>query len=121
MCFVVKKGLIYSRSDKMKIVKINEQEIILDYRAASKILEDAINHGTADYVVTGCSKYLENIIITLEEADIDSPFEYIIAPISAKSEADLIASIRSRYDAGFTTISTFNTDKLFWGLFAKKL
>jgi len=105
----------------MKIVKINEQDVILDYRSASQVLEDAIKHSHNNTVVTGCSKYNENIIITLEEINADTVFKYIIAPISAKSEADLIASIRSRYDSGFSTISTFNTDKLFWGLFAKQI
>ncbi len=69
--------------------------------------------------VVGCCKYSDNIIVNLEESTEEQP-ESIIAPLPANNEEELIAQIRSRYDSGFSTISSFDIADQPWGLFAKQ-
>jgi len=103
----------------IRIITIDEEEVLLDYRAASNIINDAcVRDGLG---VVGCSKHNNFIVVNCESASSGSEMRYLIAPIDAKSDAELIASIRNRYDSGFSTISTFEVGGKFWALFAQDL
>jgi len=100
----------------IKIVTIEEQELLIDYKAASSIINTACKRD--DLMVTGCCKHNNNIIINLEPAAEDDTKTYLLAPLPASSDSELVATIRSRYDAGFTTITKFDIESQSWGLFS---
>ena len=103
----------------MRIIKINEEEILFDYRNASEIVNKAIRNSQNNTKVTGCCKHNDNIIVTIEETKDKSSLIYIFAPLPVKSDSELIATIRSRYDSGFSTITKFDIDDTSWGLFSQ--
>ena len=103
----------------IKIVTIDEQEILLDYREASDVINTACERD--DLKVTGCCKHNNHIVVNLEPQTGEERQTYIIAPLAAASDAELIATIRSRYDAGFTTITKFEIESQYWGLFSSQV
>ena len=105
----------------MRIITINEEEVLHDNRAASKIIMNAIQHAKNTIQVTGCCKHNNNIVVILEAKTHEDNCTYLFAPISAQSDADLITSLRSRYDSGFTTITKFDIAGLSWALFSQPI
>ena len=105
-----------------KILKVNIKDILYDYRQASEIVCKACNRQAPMEVKGGFLKG-DNVILCLEEKDGDQKGNYkryIFAPFVELSEEGIIAEIRSRYYAGFTTIFCFEEENKAWGLFAEK-
>lgn len=103
----------------MKILKIDEQEILYDYQIASDIINNCVNNSQHQLSVTGCCKKNNNIFVLLEKSDNKRNLKYIFAPLPSETEEELVATIRSRYDSGFTTITKFDIFGTSWGLFSK--
>jgi hypothetical protein len=67
--------------------------------------------------VSGICSNAEILYVILEERESVSK-QYRIAPLAEFDDA-IIASIRSRYDAGFTTVGSFIASETAWALFAR--
>ena len=107
---------------KLKILKVNVNDIIYDYRQASEIVCKACNRQIPMEVKGGFVKDV-NVILCLEEV-FDKKQEnykkYIFSPLKDPSENGIIAEISSRFYAGFTTIMCFEINEKPWGLFAER-
>lgn len=101
-----------------RILQISYDDLLYDKKAAEKRINDycAEHAGT---VVVGATTSNEKLLVIIEERDESEEINYVIAPAEADSYETLISSIRSRYDAGFSTITTFSAGDILWGLYAK--
>ncbi len=100
-----------------RILTLTVNEILLDYQAASKVVNDACAH-QLQMEVTGCCVCGETLLITMEECPHPCRYEYVFATFPSVDTESVIGEISSRYFAGFTTIAGFPAGKDYWGLFA---
>ncbi len=105
-----------------KIVKISTDEIIYDYKNASKVVEKACLRQTPMSVV-GLLQRDKSVFICLEEQEENynhSNAQYIFSPFDEENEDFILSEIKSRYNAGFSTIGCIIIDGQTWGLFTRK-
>jgi hypothetical protein len=105
----------------MKIIKINVNDIILDHKNISDIINKNC-FGKTKRVVGGAYLKSDNLIVWFEPLDCNVETEiqeYVIAQLPDPCESAIIAEVKSRYVYGFTTITFFEINDKVWSLFAK--
>ncbi len=100
----------------LRILDIPLHEISLDPAGASERLNAAAVRGAGLHVV-GLAALGGRLQVFLESPFI--PGVYRFAPVAAESGAELIGEVRSRYDAGFSTLGVFELGPERWGLFRR--
>ncbi len=98
-----------------RIVKININDIIYDYREASQIINNACNRSEKMQVV-GMFQNADNIFISLEPSFENK--KYIFSKFNSPDEDDLLIEIKNRYNYNFSFIGKIEINNDIWGLFA---
>lgn len=105
-----------------KILKINIDDIIFDYREASDIINKACTRNEG-FEVKCAFKRGKIVFVCLEEIDCfktEKIVDYVFSKISNDNDEEIIAEIDYRYRYGFSTFGVFEIYDNLWALFGKK-
>ena len=105
----------------MKIIKLNVNDIILDHKNSSALINKNC-FGKIKRSVAGAYLKGDNLIVWMEprtdkaENDIT---EYIITQLDDPSEGAIVAEVKNRFVYGFSTVTFFEVNDKMWSFFAK--
>lgn len=103
----------------IRIIKIAIEDILNDAGSCSARINRACRRNQPMQVSGICSN-AEILYVILEER-ISVPCQYRVAPLAEFDDDAIIASVRSRFDAGFTTVGSFIASETLWALFSRPL
>jgi hypothetical protein len=103
----------------MKIIKINTNDIIID----QKNISDLINRncfGKTKRIVSGAYLKNDNLIVWMSprNADIDIT-NYVLTQLNDPSEGVIIAEIKNRFVYGFSIVAFFEINDKLWALLGR--
>ena len=111
------------KNHPLKIVRIEEEDIIFDPDAQSLMLKNACSRNGVIRKVAGiCDSGDGTIVLSLELAEDEDkiPLGYRFAPLPDTSFEGVAAELQIRHAHGLSLIGTFRLDdKTIWGLYAR--
>jgi hypothetical protein len=102
---------------ELRIIKINPDDILEDYRAVSDMINTACSR-SVNMKVKSCFKINHEIVVVLEEDPCKEYESYVFSPLRSPNTEEIIAEINSRFCSGFSTIGILEIKSTPWGLFA---
>lgn len=100
-----------------RILKLHTDEILVNDKYASDVLNNACRREGHPMKVVGMVPHESVLIFTLEETREVLDLEYHFSMFPNNAEDDIVGEINSRFFAGFSTICGFELNGNVWGLF----
>ena len=59
------------------------------------------------------------ITVFMEETEEAEPYSFVFSPMDSAADDDVAATVKHRYEAGYSTLAVFRIEDTVWGLFAR--
>ena len=97
-----------------KVTKFSIADLALDYELVAKSLNRHCHNG--QYRVSGMCQTETSVFFSLE-INFEAPRQYVLAPFTACSDADVLADLHTRWHSGFSTRGLIRLSESYLGLF----
>ena len=97
-----------------KVTKFSIADLALDYELVAKCLNQHCRHG--QYRVGGLCQTETSVFFSFE-TNFEAPRQYVLAPFTACSDADILADLDTRWHSGFSTRGLIRLSDSYLGLF----
>ena len=97
-----------------KVTKFSITDLALDYELVAKCLNRHCHNG--QYRIGGLCQTETSVFFSLE-INFEAPQQYVLAPFTACSDADVLADLHTRWHSGFSTRGLIRLSESYLGLF----
>ena len=97
-----------------KVTKFSIADLALDYELVAKCLNRHCRNG--QYRIGGLCQTETSVFFSLE-INFEAPQQYVLAPFTACSDADVLADLHTRWHSGFSTRGLIRLSESYLGLF----
>ena len=105
----------------IKIITLNEDDILFDEKAAGEALDKAARRNRP-VRFTGLCPIGRDILFVFNECPVeedDSDAKFVFSKLPSRDFNDVTAAFLSRFMGGFDTLGTFSIGDDLWGLFKR--
>lgn len=103
----------------IRILQYDLDDLVVDYEAVTASLNQACRRRPG-YRVEGLCQTDSSVVLALDPGALEAPGQYVIAPFTGFSAAQIVADIHARYQGKFATRGLIRLPGLLLGLFEKQ-